>query len=1204
MRSGMDIGTSCGVCTTLLFVAACLGTSIRADAAESGDFVAVQSAAQPACSYAIDEDAGGLTFHARIAAIPGQSGPPELTIGIAGQQPVRRTITAVQTDNASTATLHLRWQELGGDGSPATQVRLAFRVAWPSARLAQPLRRERYLTHDNVAAHDELPANSADWTVINLAEHRQALADRHAEIAITCIQPMAGRMSLVLEDAAGHRVRNLVSGVDAAAGAQRFIWDGRDEDGNLVAPGDYGWRSLHHATLHARYLSSFANGRRGEPLAFGTNHGVFVDAATNADEVFLAAPISEGGYAVTAFDRAGKWTRGFNFPNGVPGHSVRIAATATQVFCATAGLMPGAARAAQIAAKTPGKVAAVEPTDDGQIALMVFDIASGAAVPFDKQSWIELERYDAHDGEAPPLTGLALLGDVLYVGSRTAGGIALYDRVTGTRKSVLPLPAVGPLCTSGNDLLGVSGDTVLRLAGGKAPGTPLLQRAGHQLTGLTIDPHTGTICVSDATDGQVVAYDATGHEQRRYGSGGGAYAGHYQPERLVAPRGIAIADDKLWVTEDRSEPKRALAFDLASGAVADQRFGNPPYGGSGAGMDSADPHRWIGLGALWKIDADAGETSALPLSVLTAQQGHFGGSYQFAYHYRFVHQDGRTFVLGAGFIQTVSELLPDGSLRDLAGLATAASWRYGCGWHPPEGFTAAITAAAVDPVKGLGAPVLWLDANGDGLCQADEFQVVNDGTVIAGNRWGMLAQGLGFAVGMRRPDGTAAILRLPAEGYQAGGVPRYPALKNALTAAKPATGLPPGSTGLLAVSAVDRFGTALFNTAPWMLACGADGALRWRFRNEWVDVHGSHEAPLPETGVMQGNLFFLGCEPFDDSSDIVVLNGNHGRFFVLTSDGMYVDELFRDVRMGGARDDQLIGGEPFGGSFTHGADGRWYLQTGGDGFRIYEVQGLTGAVRNAGTVTVTAAQLQAAERRAAATTATSVHTATLPHRTAPRLDGDLRDWPATPLASWDRQGRFKVDAWLGWDEQMLYLAYQVADTSPWVNTGADWQTLFKTGDSVDLQLGTDPGADPARKSPVPGDLRLLIAPSASGNQVVLYRHRLPAGATGHPVDFTSPWRSERVADVRQLSTAKIAVTKLNAGYRLEAAVPLSELGWTPKPGSTVRADFGVIYGDDAGTVDLLRSYWSNQATGLVNDVPGEIMLSPERWGTLRIGDAP
>ena len=63
---------------------------------------------------------------------------------------------------------------------------------------------------------------------------------------------------------------------------------------------------------------------------------------------------------------------------------------------------------------------------------------------------------------------------------------------------------------------------------------------------------------------------------------------------------------------------------------------------------------------------------------------------------------------------------------------------------------------------------------------------------------------------------------------------------------------------------------------------------------------------------------------------------------------------------------------------------------------------------------------------------------------------------------------------------------------------------------------------------------------------------------------------------------------------------MSRVGWTPPPGKTLKADFGVIYGDDAGNVNLLRNYWSNQATGLVNDVPGEIMLTPVLWGDLQV----
>jgi hypothetical protein len=87
--------------------------------------------------------------------------------------------------------------------------------------------------------------------------------------------------------------------------------------------------------------------------------------------------------------------------------------------------------------------------------------------------------------------------------------------------------------------------------------------------------------------------------------------------------------------------------------------------------------------------------------------------------------------------------------------------------------------------------------------------------------------------------------------------------------------------------------------------------------------------------------------------------------------------------------------------------------------------------------------------------------------------------------------------------------------------------------------------------------------------------------------------------VRRLEGAKVAVQRGPDGYRIEASIPLVDLGLQPAPGRDYRADFGVIYGDPDGTVNVLRSYWANQATGLVNDVPGEIMLAPNLWGTIR-----
>jgi hypothetical protein len=390
------------------------------------------------------------------------------------------------------------------------------------------------------------------------------------------------------------------------------------------------------------------------------------------------------------------------------------------------------------------------------------------------------------------------------------------------------------------------------------------------------------------------------------------------------------------------------------------------------------------------------------------------------------------------------------------------------------------------------------------------------------------------------------------------------------------------------------------NSDPYMTSYAPDGSLRWTYPNNWSGVHGSHNAPLPETGVLQGSLFAMGTAPLDDSSDVFTVVGNHGRYFALTSDGLYLDEFFKDVRMGGSRDENYIGGEAFGGNFIKSQkDNKYYLQA--NGYRIYRLDGLDQVSRSQGTIQLTQDQAISAERaRASRQAAESVQRiASIPRLSqAPTIDGKDKDWTTPLTATWDKSGKFKVEASLGHDDQFLYACWRVSDQSPWVNTGKDWTLLFKSGDSVDLQIGSDAAANPKRSGPVPGDLRLLIAPSDGKNIAVLYRHRVPGAKD--PVTFTCPWRAEKVDEVKQLSSVVIAVEVSRDKYCVEAAIPLADIGLVIDTQSR-RFDIGALFGDPQGTATSLRSYWSNQNTGLVNDVPGEIMLFPNLWGSMTLG---
>ncbi len=422
------------------------------------------------------------------------------------------------------------------------------------------------------------------------------------------------------------------------------------------------------------------------------------------------------------------------------------------------------------------------------------------------------------------------------------------------------------------------------------------------------------------------------------------------------------------------------------------------------------------------------------------------------------------------------------------------------------------------------------------------------------------------------------IVSLRPRGFLSNGVPDYPTLEDAIAQATPIT-LTPGYKRSGVATVRDHFGRFIFNSDPEMNAY-QNGKHRWSYPNQWSNVHGSHKAPLPEPGVMQGTLGILGLASFDEQADVIFLNGNHGRCFLLTTDGLYLDEAFVDVRVSYLKNEYRLGGEIFGGSFGRShTDGNYYVQIGHGPYRIYELTGLQNAKRLAGAIQVTKEQILAAERqnlRQIAEKQTEKKT-TIP--------GTVR---------WDKSGKFRVEVDLDADDTHLHLHYRVQDPSAWVNNGRDWTKLFATGDTVDLQIATNPKADPKRKGPSPGDKRIVIAPFEGQPIAVLYEHRKPGGK--NPIEFTSPWRGEKVDHVQRLPNVKIEVKTNNVGYAVQVSVPLSDLGININGKQSYRADFGVTYGDAKGTDTNLRSYWSNQSTGLVDDIPGEIMLSPNLWG--------
>lgn len=212
------------------------------------------------------------------------------------------------------------------------------------------------------------------------------------------------------------------------------------------------------------------------------------------------------------------------------------------------------------------------------------------------------------------------------------------------------------------------------------------------------------------------------------------------------------------------------------------------------------------------------------------------------------------------------------------------------------------------------------------------------------------------------------------------------------------------------------------------------------------------------------------------------------------------------------------------------------------------------------------------------------------------LDADFKGLEDPEKPAFERQSGTRVRVAMARDEANLYVGWEVQDDSPWVNGADAPEFLYARGDTVDLQLGTDPAADKKRGEPVKGDLRLSIGNFKGQPTAVVYRK---VADEKKLKTFSSGVIKEYVMDsVVVLAEAKVSVKVDGKRYVVEAAIPLAALGLKITDGLALRGDFGATHGDKSGADTALRTYWNNQTTGIVNDEVFELKMEPSNWGEI------
>ncbi len=1161
-----------------------------------------------------------------------------------------------QVENQYPCALGPNWLDFG----EAVQTR-AIRL-----RITRPI--------DETRSHGHLKGSSKGGRRVWLGELQALQALGSADLASSIISspgtvaatppiplrihlPEEGFVTLVIDDAAGKRVRNLLSETNLPAGDQVVWWDGMDDlrrdpeayrhglnylPPEFVAPGKYRAYGLWRKQIDLRYEFSIYNA--GNPAwqtadstgAWLANHtppcaALFVPgsrAPASKPLVYLGSFVSEGGHGLAWVDLEGRKQGGVGWVGGSWTGAAFLARddgaqadTNAVVYAAAPWSVETYPDRAQ---DKRGEVRLTAITREGMKPLYrhVFtpsfsrERSSGAT-----GIWFEeMGGLAVHDGVIA--FSLTKIGQIILIDSRntnhiTTNAVSDPHGLAFDREGKL-------LALSGNKLLRFSrpGEN-LELASEVIlfPGTrgEAGLDAPHQ---ITLDP-SGSIYISDqGYTHQVKVFSADGRFIRSIGKARAPKAGPYDPLHMNHPDGLTIdGQNRLWVTEDDFQPKRVSVWSL-DGRFVRAYYGPSEYGGGGK-LDPEDKTKFYYHGMEFRLDWEKGGNQLMKVfyrpepgdEMLPDGYGSTGLPEQ--PHYlngrRYWSNDHNSNPTGGPAIAMLW-IDVDGVARPVAALGRANDWKL-------------LRSESFKPLWPQGVDLrgdywqnaslfTWSDLNGNGRVETNEvvFQKILSGSVS-------VAPDLSFVVSR---VGTNAMRYVPAR-FTPQGAPVYDLGKPELLAAGTQPSVSSGGDQAL----WHPGGWTVLTTppepfSPYSLGAVFQGRPRWSYPNPWPGLHASHEsAPPGKPGDVIGATRLLGdfiTPPQSDAGPVWCINGNMGNMYLFTVDGLFVAELFKDVRRGPtwsmptAQRGMSLGGltlhdENFWPSITQTRDGKVYLV---DGARssLVRVDGLESIRRlPAVELTVSADDLTRArayslELESARQKVQGLGSLNLVLRTAaPDVDGNIEDWPSADWVDVDKGGNaawfdsntrpYDVRGALAVAGNRLYGAFRTGDERLLENAGSAPTALFKTGGALDVMLGTNPKADENRRLPAPGDVRLLITRVQGRTAALLYRAVVPG--TTDPVAFSSPWRTvyiDRVEDVS--SQVQLAGDKGN----FEFCIPLAVLGWKPEPGVTVRGDLGVLRGN--GFQTLQRVYWSNKATGITADVPSEAELTPQLWGKIKV----
>jgi len=1065
-------------------------------------------------------------------------------------------------------------------------------------------------------------------------------AEINPPIPIPFTLPKAGYVTLVIEDANGIRVRNLIQETWFEAGRNTAWWDGtndleRDPDAarhglytipaTPVAPGTYTVRGLYHEGIRPFYEFSIYN--PGTPAwdipdhtgAWLANHSspsaaAFVPAERSPigePTVFLGAYVTEGPDGLIWVDADGKKRGGRKWIGGTW--------TAAPYLATDVGDDPDPDVAVYIGAVW-------EANDKSEMELRL------NALSRDNKATRHVlnTTLGRKDNMFRALTAIAAHNRKLAVALKCHNQIWIVDAVSGHTDATVDITSPeGVAFSPSGKLYATTEGELVEVVVEENGVVPLVSAGLDEPSMITVDAKGNIYVANGGQSHQVKVFTPEGKFVRDIGEAGAPKAGPYNERHMNSPMGLAVDNQgRLWVAECDYMPKRISVWD-ADGKFLTAFYGPGKYGGGGS-LDPTDKTKFYyadehSYGSMeFELDWETGKDRLVNV-LYRKQPGFFEFPNFVTAPETVIYHGGKRYFVncfnsnptgGSGAFLFVDK---GGYLQAVAGMGMANQWWWLIGRQEfrelwPEG-----TNLNNSPWEDHGRNAvfyIWNDENGDGNIQPDEIRFFK--TALTGLT---VMDDLCF-YGARMWEKA---VRFRPRFHPETGLPTYdmddmddlvPGVLWAVSS---------GGDQMLADASNEAIITLGIKPFSIYSICGTrDGKPVWSYPNLWPGLHASHEGPPHEfPGVLVGPTRLLGNFFSPEGSQVAPLwaiNGNMGNVYVFTRDGLFVTTLFHDVRQGKAwqmpaaergmpLDGVTLHDENFWPSITRTSDGKVYLLEGGrmslvrlDGFETLrpippqKVDVTTDLLQKALAYRKQKEALRQQEQGGGALRVT------LGHPIA--IDGRFDDWSALPSVDIDRRGvrawhesqtkPFNVTAKMAVSEELLCVFWDTSLPDLLRNSGEMPTAPFKTGGALDVMLGTNPAANPDRREPVAGDVRLIVTMVDGKAWAMLYRAVVQGTATAKRTPFSSPWRTVYFDDVRDV-TEHVRFAADGEG-RFEIGVPLSLLGLKPKGGMSIKGDVGILRGEGGRTT--ARTYWSNKATGITADVPSEAELVPALWGTL------